>query len=180
MKEGEEKKEEESTAPTYDFRINTAKILVELEEHERASLVLEMLLGEDDEVVEVWYLLGYVYVLMKERKSAEGTLKRAGKVTPHFCDNSRIFGQNVYNLTLFVCILDQIFAKMNYQDEGIFQHIQELLEECKTFEYKPGEDVPDEDDDDDDNMQGGDDEDDGDWEDADSDQDENGDVEMAN
>ena len=53
---------------------------MELEEHERASQVLEMLLGEDDEVVEVWYLLGYVYVLMKERKSAEGTLKKAGKV----------------------------------------------------------------------------------------------------
>ena len=69
---------------------------------------------------------------------------------------------------------------MNYQDEGIFQHIQELLEECKTFEYKPGEDVPDEDDDDDDDMQGGGgDEDDGEWEDADS-EDEDGDVEMAN
>jgi len=76
----EEEEEEESNTPTYDFRINTAKILVELEEPQKASQVLEMLLAEDDEVVEIWYLLGYVYVLLKERKAAEETLKKAKKV----------------------------------------------------------------------------------------------------
>eukprot|EP00041_Stephanoeca_diplocostata_P025570 m.672339 g.672339 ORF g.672339 m.672339 type:complete len:380 (-) comp22776_c1_seq41:3597-4736(-) len=43
--------------PPFEFRINTAKILMELGQHPVAMEVLGQLLREDAEVVEVWYLL---------------------------------------------------------------------------------------------------------------------------
>jgi len=103
--------------PPYEFRISTAKLLLELEDHEKAAEVLELLLNEDDEVVEVWYLLGYTYMLLKERKSAEETLLKA----------------------------QTLFTKLGCDDQSIYNSINELLEECKGLEYKPEDEVMEED-----------------------------------
>eukprot|EP00126_Sphaerothecum_destruens_P012821 Sdes_comp21949_c0_seq1m20492 len=43
--------------PSIPFRITTAKILIELQEKDKAFEVLEALLKEDDEIIEVWYLM---------------------------------------------------------------------------------------------------------------------------
>jgi tetratricopeptide (TPR) repeat protein len=48
---------------SYPARINCAKTLIELENYEVASEILELLLDENDEVVEVWYLLGLLNYL---------------------------------------------------------------------------------------------------------------------
>uniref|UniRef100_A0A3B3BA28 Si:dkey-12j5.1 n=1 Tax=Oryzias melastigma TaxID=30732 RepID=A0A3B3BA28_ORYME len=62
--------------PPYESRITTAKLLIECEEYEMAVDVLEGLLEEDDEVVQVWYLSGWVCYLQwekaKEQQEAEG------------------------------------------------------------------------------------------------------------
>ncbi|XP_067119358.1 uncharacterized protein [Centruroides vittatus] len=42
----------------YDFRINTCKILIELEMYDEASEILDGLIEENDSVPETWYLLG--------------------------------------------------------------------------------------------------------------------------
>lgn len=47
----------------YDSRINTSKLLIELEMFDEASEVLDGLIDEDDEVIEVWYLLGWLNYL---------------------------------------------------------------------------------------------------------------------
>ena len=48
----------DSSMPSYDARIQSAKLLLELDQLAVACEVLERLMDEDDEVVEVWYLLG--------------------------------------------------------------------------------------------------------------------------
>ncbi|KAI0239735.1 putative RNA-directed DNA polymerase from transposon BS [Lamellibrachia satsuma] len=53
----------EVCAVSYPVRINATKILIELEEYDQASEVLELLLDEEDEVIEVWYLLGWLNYL---------------------------------------------------------------------------------------------------------------------
>lgn len=62
--------------PPYESRITTAKLLIESEEYEMAVDVLEGLLEEDDEVVQVWYLSGWVCYLQlekaKEQQEREG------------------------------------------------------------------------------------------------------------
>uniref|UniRef100_A0A3Q1CGM7 Si:dkey-12j5.1 n=1 Tax=Amphiprion ocellaris TaxID=80972 RepID=A0A3Q1CGM7_AMPOC len=62
--------------PPYESRITTSKLLIESEEYETAVDVLEGLLEEDDEVVQVWYLSGWVCYLQwekaKEQQEREG------------------------------------------------------------------------------------------------------------
>uniref|UniRef100_A0A3Q0S9Z6 Si:dkey-12j5.1 n=1 Tax=Amphilophus citrinellus TaxID=61819 RepID=A0A3Q0S9Z6_AMPCI len=66
--------------PPYESRITTAKLLIESEEYEMAVDVLEGLLEEDDEVVQVWYLSGWVCYLQLEKEKEEGmALKEAAR-----------------------------------------------------------------------------------------------------
>ncbi|XP_031432963.1 probable assembly chaperone of rpl4 isoform X2 [Clupea harengus] len=60
----QEDESEQSGVPPYESRITTAKLLIEAEEPEMAMEVLEGLLEEDDEVVQVWYMLGWVCVFI--------------------------------------------------------------------------------------------------------------------
>lgn len=87
----EEEDQNKSNIPPYESRITTAKLLIEAEEYEMATEVLEDLLEEDDEVVEVWYLLGWLFYLQLDkqdltnngvnfRKSAWTYLSKAKKV----------------------------------------------------------------------------------------------------
>ncbi|CAK0774421.1 hypothetical protein CVIRNUC_004166 [Coccomyxa viridis] len=54
-----EDEQDDDSMPSYEFRVETAKLLIELDEDNHAAVqVLEMLIAEDDTVPEVWYLLG--------------------------------------------------------------------------------------------------------------------------
>jgi len=53
---------EEREVP-FEFCVQTCRILVELQEVERAIQILENLLKEDDENVEVWILLGHSHAV---------------------------------------------------------------------------------------------------------------------
>ncbi|CAB3990808.1 probable assembly chaperone of rpl4 [Paramuricea clavata] len=52
--------------PSYESRISLSKMLIEVEEFDNACTVLEELLSEDDEVVQVWYLLGWIQYLKEQ------------------------------------------------------------------------------------------------------------------
>ncbi|XP_023222374.1 probable assembly chaperone of rpl4 [Centruroides sculpturatus] len=53
-----ENSDDEPFLVNYDFRINTCKILIELEMYDEASEILDGLIEENDSVLETWYLLG--------------------------------------------------------------------------------------------------------------------------
>lgn len=55
----------------YTTRINTAKILIELEEWDTATQVLDGLTEEDEDVVDTWYLLGLLNKLRADLEGAE-------------------------------------------------------------------------------------------------------------
>ena len=62
LKESIEKwKGDEENFPPYIFRMNTAKLLIELNEHKEATSILERLTFEDSEMPEPWYLLSLCY-----------------------------------------------------------------------------------------------------------------------
>lgn len=57
--EQESDEDEDEDLPTFEFRFETAKLLIELDaKTEAATQVLEGLIAEDDTVPDVWYLLG--------------------------------------------------------------------------------------------------------------------------
>eukprot|EP00054_Salpingoeca_dolichothecata_P022394 m.146712 g.146712 ORF g.146712 m.146712 type:complete len:183 (+) comp24326_c0_seq1:160-708(+) len=72
----DDKEEKNSQLPAYEFRINTAKLLVELGELETACEILDRLVIEDDQVLQVWYLLGWVHFLMRESEPAMEALSK--------------------------------------------------------------------------------------------------------
>ncbi|XP_075128119.1 uncharacterized protein LOC142201191 [Leptodactylus fuscus] len=69
----------ESTLPPYESRITTAKLLTEAENFELAMEVLEGLLEEDDEVIQVWYLLGWVCYLQAKESEEEEAFKDSAR-----------------------------------------------------------------------------------------------------
>ncbi|XP_076372255.1 uncharacterized protein LOC143257448 [Tachypleus tridentatus] len=88
---------------SYDARINTSKLLIELELYDEAAEVLEGLVEEEDEVVDTWYLLGWMNYLRGQ----------------DYWGNSRFYLNNTKKLT----------AKFGADNPQILQHAEELLEE---------------------------------------------------
>eukprot|EP00055_Hartaetosiga_balthica_P009246 m.36426 g.36426 ORF g.36426 m.36426 type:complete len:384 (+) comp6668_c0_seq4:106-1257(+) len=64
-------------APPYEARINVVKLLIELEDFDRALTVLDMLIAEDDTITQVWYLQGWTLYLKGDMASAHDSLQRA-------------------------------------------------------------------------------------------------------
>ncbi|XP_022080015.1 probable assembly chaperone of rpl4 isoform X2 [Acanthaster planci] len=86
----------------YQNRIGTAKILMELEMNEQAEEILEGLLQEDDQVVQVWYMLGLINV----EKTGEDH-----KAPARF----------------FLNMAKKLYQKIKCDDEQVLLHTEELL-----------------------------------------------------
>ncbi|XP_064455312.1 uncharacterized protein LOC135366521 [Ornithodoros turicata] len=88
---------------SYSSRVDASKLLIELEMYDEAGDILDGLVEEDDEVVDVWYLLGWLNYLRGEdyRGNARFYLNRAKEVA----------------------------AKVQFDDEDEIRHIGELLAE---------------------------------------------------
>eukprot|EP01134_Creolimax_fragrantissima_P006478 CFRG6478T1 len=91
---------DQDSLPSYEFRLNTVRILSELEMYPEAFEIMGRLEKEDDEVVEVWYMHGLVAQLTGDHATAIECLREA---------------ERVYKLT--GCPDDQVFA-----------HIQSILD----------------------------------------------------
>ncbi|XP_028326633.1 probable assembly chaperone of rpl4 [Gouania willdenowi] len=111
--------------PPYESRITTAKLLIESEEYETAVDVLEGLLEEDDEVVQVWYLSGWVCYLQwekaKEQHQTDGREateeeKEEGKA---LVDAARSYLTNARKL----------YSKLRCDDQLLLEHVEQLLSE---------------------------------------------------
>lgn len=87
----------------YDTRISTTKILIEVDEYETAIDVAEGLLDENDEVPQVWYLIGWANFSMGE----------------DYKSNARFYLEKCKKLC----------AKLKYEDEELLKHVDELLSE---------------------------------------------------
>lgn len=61
--------------PSFEFRLTTARLLVELGSIEAGRIVLEELTEEDDEIIEVWYLLSLCYYSLSKAAEARGQVE---------------------------------------------------------------------------------------------------------
>ncbi|XP_061101202.1 uncharacterized protein si:dkey-12j5.1 isoform X4 [Conger conger] len=105
----DDEEHQQSGIPPYESRITTAKLLVEAEEYETASEVLEGLLEEDDEVVQVWYLLGWACYLQVEKSEEPDTFK----------DSARTY----------LTKAKKLYMKLGCDDAAMLEHTQQLLGE---------------------------------------------------
>ncbi|XP_073533520.1 uncharacterized protein [Phyllobates terribilis] len=120
----------ESTLPPYESRITTAKLLIEAEDFEEigsssvmywnrvrsrlqdcivwlATEVLDGLLEEDDEVIQVWYLLGWVCYLQAKESDKEEAFK----------DSARMYLRKAKKL----------YSKLKCDDSALLEHVGQIL-----------------------------------------------------
>ncbi|CAL1536079.1 unnamed protein product [Lymnaea stagnalis] len=97
----------------YTTRIQCGKILIEVEEYELATDVLETLLDEDDEVPDVWYLIGWANYLQGEEYYSNAR---------HYLHKGK-----------------EVYIKIKYQDEALLGHIDELLTELGPEPVDPND-----------------------------------------
>lgn len=82
--------EADEEKPDYGFRTNTAKLFLELEQHEHARQILEMLVQEHDSVAEVWYLL-HLAAMPHDSEQALDAITQAKEVPPPDLFRRQIF-----------------------------------------------------------------------------------------
>jgi len=111
-----EKGEGEETSLSYSFRLSTAKILMDLEEFDVATKVLESLIEEDEEVVTSWYLLGWLNYLRS-------------RTDTDYAGNAKFY----LDKALKVNVLSPT------DDQGMLDHIKELQAELGDFKDEEGD-----------------------------------------
>ena len=92
----------------FTTRLSTVRMLIELEEWDKAVQVLDGLTEEDDEIVDVWYLLGWVNKLRSEQEQDD-----------MYLGNSRHF----------LTKAKEVNVKNPTKDKEMIAHIDELLKE---------------------------------------------------
>uniref|UniRef100_A0A3Q3JE67 Uncharacterized protein n=1 Tax=Monopterus albus TaxID=43700 RepID=A0A3Q3JE67_MONAL len=130
----------QNAAPPYESRITTAKLLIECEEYEMAVDVLEGLLEEDDEVVQVWYLSGWVCYLQlekaKEQQGREGRVVMEEEEWKALTEAARSYLTNAKKL----------YSKLQCDDQPVLEHVEQLLGELGgEMDGEEGDPVLDED-----------------------------------
>eukprot|EP00088_Acartia_fossae_P016031 TRINITY_DN18933_c0_g1_i1.p1 TRINITY_DN18933_c0_g1~~TRINITY_DN18933_c0_g1_i1.p1 ORF type:complete len:364 (-),score=90.15 TRINITY_DN18933_c0_g1_i1:36-1127(-) len=99
----------DETHLSYTFRLSTAKLLLDLEEWDTATKVLESLTEEDDEVVASWYLLGWLNYLRS-------------RTEPDYCGNSKFYLEKAVAVN----------QANPTDDQAMVEHIKELLSELQN------------------------------------------------
>lgn len=79
--------------PSIEFRIQAAKLFIELEKTQEAAEILESTLNEDDENAEVWYLLGFSLSFFDIDYSLECLTKSRELLVKSNCQIPSIFEQ---------------------------------------------------------------------------------------
>ncbi|XP_033837243.1 uncharacterized protein si:dkey-12j5.1 [Periophthalmus magnuspinnatus] len=125
--------------PPYESRITTAKLLIEAEEYETAVDVLEGLLEEDDEVVQVWYLSGWVCYLQLQR-AKELLQREAREATEEEREEGKALEEAARS---YLTNAKKLYNKLRCDDQPMLEHVEQLLGELGGEMEE--EEVPEED-----------------------------------
>lgn len=110
--------EGEQTSLTYTTRLAAVKLLLDLEELDKAATILDTLLEEDDEVVAPWYLQGWLNYLRND-PDYHGNVR-------HYLTKAR-----------------QVHVMNPTDDTAMVEHIAELLQEVGEGEAEQVEEAGD-------------------------------------
>ncbi|EPY53745.1 fungal protein [Schizosaccharomyces cryophilus OY26] len=118
--------------PTYAIRTSVARLLIEVEMHQAAHDLLIYLQKEDDEIVDVWYLLGWNCFVEAQN------LQERGSASEDDIKELLISAKSYFLGALAT------YQKTMWDDEGILEHIKEILQILKELGVPDPEEEADE------------------------------------
>ncbi|TDL16567.1 hypothetical protein BD410DRAFT_795218 [Rickenella mellea] len=142
--------------PPVPTRIELTKRFIEISDYASALLVLQSVMGTDDQDVEAWYLEGWCFFLMAEQAKETGQ-DVEGLSWEELAQDARDCLETCRTLHL----------NEDHSDKDLLGHTKELITQLESLNIKPSPDGP----------TGPEEEDE--WEDASDDSDGDGDVEMS-
>ncbi|KAJ1959593.1 hypothetical protein IWQ62_004546 [Dispira parvispora] len=113
--------------PSYDVRIGTTKLLLELGLFDEALRILGELQKEDDQTVDLWYLYGWTYYCMAEDQ-AEVEGSQLNSVSTDAQPDGDRYRQTLADSVECLQTAVNLYRQLDYDDEGILSHAQELLQ----------------------------------------------------
>ena len=162
--DNEGNKEAEGAVPDFPTRISLARLLMEVEMEEDAVAVVERLVMEDDGSVEAWYLGGWgLYLLGKKQQQQQEGHKQNGVVNGNHnhdmsIDSNRhhdgnleeeemegdetenLYTQSMTSSREWLQQSLKLYQMVEYEDERLWDHAVELVEEINEFIGEKGED----------------------------------------
>ncbi|KAK0392441.1 hypothetical protein NLU13_1936 [Sarocladium strictum] len=105
--------------PEFPVRIGLARLLLEVEMEEEASIVLERLVNEDDQSVEAWYLGGWCLYIVGEKVREAKAQEQNGEA-----DSWKSVWASARRW-LMRCL--KLYEMQDYEDERLGEHANELL-----------------------------------------------------
>lgn len=142
---------EHLAVPEFPVRIGLARLLLEVEMEDEASIVLERLVSDDDQSVEAWYLGGWcLYIVGEKVRDGKGQQNGDAEEWHAIWASARRW--------LARCM--KLYEQQDYEDERLGEHAIELAESINKELGPPPEGFEDdwdedsEDDDEDAEMQG--------------------------
>jgi tetratricopeptide (TPR) repeat protein len=137
---------EDPSVPDYPTQISLVRLLMDAAMEEQALEVLERLVDEDDHSVEAWYLGGWCLNVMAEKESADSTAKPGEESAGPDAKTRTLKTSRDW---LLKCL--KLYGKLEYEDERLKAHADELVAEMNKVLGPP---VEGDDDDDDEEWEG--------------------------
>jgi tetratricopeptide (TPR) repeat protein len=108
---------EDTARPDFATRVSLSRLLMEVEAETEAMAVIELLVKEDDESVETWYLGGWCQVLMSQKDGLTETEKQQR--------------QEQAKSWLEMCL--GLYQKQDYEDARLKEHAVELKQDLNKI-----------------------------------------------
>lgn len=93
-------------AMSYEARVTLIKLLIEVEGYDKVSKIVDQLIEENEDDIRIWYYLGLVKFLMKDKDDPRFYLEKAV----------------------------ELYEKTGCEDKDMLAHLNELLESCPKEE----------------------------------------------
>ncbi|KAJ2687448.1 hypothetical protein IWW39_002920 [Coemansia spiralis] len=116
--------------PSYENRLALVRLLLELDDKEKALGLLELLQKEDDESVDAWYLFGWTYHLQSEDVATAGSDEDKAELLR---SSRECFKQAI-----------KLANMLGYDNDGLIDHALELVAAVDAI-LPPSEDDEEED-----------------------------------
>ncbi|KAJ2344907.1 hypothetical protein GGF43_005345, partial [Coemansia sp. RSA 2618] len=108
--------------PSYENRLALVRLLLELDDKERALSIMERLQREDDENVDLWYLYGWTYYLQGEEAGA-GSADRPEDADAGSADRAEVLASARECFKQAI----KLAAMQEFENDALVDHARELL-----------------------------------------------------